>query len=343
MEAVILAGGFGSRLRPLTLTRPKPILPVANEPLIARLVRSLPPEVTRVIIAVNYRRDILADYFASVDFGREIVLVEELEPLGTGGALKNVEAYLTGTFFVLNADQMSSLDLGALSAYHARSGAAASVALWRVRDPRPFGIVALEHPEPLGREAGRVVKFVEKPATREEAPSNLANAGAYVLERSALDLLEAGKVSSIERDLFPPLIARGDLVQGFTFEGYWVDAGTPETFLKANEMALKDAGESAAFADDVVNEGATVVDWAVVGAACVLGARSEIERSVLLANSRIGEDVAIKNSILGEGVIVESEVAIVDAVIGDGVTIKAGVLVKNVKVEPGTIIGDTHG
>ncbi len=343
MEAVILAGGMGTRLRPLTLTRPKPMLPVANEALIARIVRRLPQRVTRVVIAVNYRKDALEAFFAAHDFGREVILVDESEPLGTGGALKNVESFLSDRFLVLNADLVSSLDLDAMIEYHERSKAAATIALWQVRDPRPFGIVALRDQDSVGHEAGRIVRFVEKPETREEAPSNLANAGAYVLEKSSLDLLESGDRCSIERDLFPPMIARGDLLNGFSFDGYWVDAGTPETYLKANEISLKEGGEMTRLAPGVSDNGASVVDWASVGESCVLGTGAEVERSVLFPRVSVGRDAAIRNSVLGEGVTVEDEACVVDAVIGDGATIRAGVLVKNVKVEPGLVIGDTHG
>src|SRR5438874_10889270 len=144
MQAVILAGGQGTRLRPLTDTRPKPLLPIANVPMLRRIIDRLPPEVDEVLLAVNYKLELLADYFRANDLGRNVTLVEEKEPLGTAGAIKNVASHLDDTFLVLNGDVLDSLDVSKLIAFHGKKGAVATIALWRVSDPRHFGAMEMK-------------------------------------------------------------------------------------------------------------------------------------------------------------------------------------------------------
>ncbi|HVM44714.1 MAG TPA: NDP-sugar synthase, partial [Candidatus Thermoplasmatota archaeon] len=234
MQAVILAGGQGTRLRPLTFTCPKPLLPVANIPIIRRIIDKLPGDVDEVLLAVNYKLEMLRDYFEREDVGRTVTVVEEKEPLGTAGAIKNVERHIDGPFFVFNGDILDSLDLESFRRFHARRKGAASLALWQVADPRHFGVMEMD--------GERIVRFVEKPATKEEAPSNFANAGTYLLEPQVLDLIKPDTATSIERETFPALLASGAAMHGFPFEGFWVDCGRPETYLKANEAVLRASG-----------------------------------------------------------------------------------------------------
>ncbi|HET6405439.1 MAG TPA: NDP-sugar synthase [Candidatus Thermoplasmatota archaeon] len=325
MQAVILAGGQGTRLRPLTSTCPKPLLPVANVPIIRRIIDKLPDDVDEVLLAVNYKLEKLREYFESHDVGVKVTVVEEKEPLGTAGALKNVEPHLAGPFFVFNGDILDSLDLEAFRRAHVRRKAAGSIALWNVADPRHFGVMEMD--------GERIVRFVEKPATKEEAPSNLANAGTYILERSVLELIKPGTPTSIERETFPALLASGGELYGFPFEGFWVDCGRPETYLKANEALLRAESRHVLLGEGTANRGARFDGWAVVGAQCKLGADVEISRSVLLDRVVVGKNVTIKDSILGPGVHVEDDAALVDCVVGEGARIEKGVLLKNVKVD----------
>src|ERR1051325_3672061 len=144
MQAVILAGGQGTRLRPLTATFPKPLLPVENVPMIRRIIDKMPADVDEVLLAVNYRLDQLAGYFREHDVGRNVTLVEEKEPLGTAGAIRNVSAHIDGPFFVFNGDVLDSLDLDAFRAFHEKKGGAGSLALWNVSDPRHFGVMEMK-------------------------------------------------------------------------------------------------------------------------------------------------------------------------------------------------------
>lgn len=328
MQAVILAGGFGTRLRPLTLTCPKPLLPVANVPIVRRIIDRLPEDVDEVLLAVNYKLDQLAAYFRETDVGRTVRLVEEKEPLGTAGAIKNVEPHIDGPFLVFNGDILDSLDVAKFRAFHEKKGGSATIALWSVADPRHFGVMEMQ--------GDRIVRFVEKPQTREQAPSNLANAGTYLLEPEVFDLIPAGQAVSIERETFPALLEGDGKMYGFPFQGYWVDCGRPETFLKANETLLRASGRHVLLGEGSANRGATFDDWAVVGARCHLGADVKVARSVLLDGVRVGANVTIKDSILGPNVRVEDDAAIVDCVVGEGAHVAKGVLLKNVKTDPST-------
>lgn len=335
MQAVILAGGLGTRLRPLTLTRPKPLVPVANVPIVRRIIDKLPADVDKVILAVNYRVDALRDYFARNDCGRRIVLVEEKEALGTGGAVKNVEREIDGPFFVFNGDVLDSLSLAAFRDFHRETRATASIALWKVRDPRHYGVVAMA--------GNRISRFVEKPSTKEEAPSLLANAGTYLLEPEVFDFIPAGRAVSIERETFPGLIGANRPVHGYPFQGYWVDVGRPETFLKANETLLRAEKRTVALGALARDGGATFVDWAVVGAASEVASGAEVARSVLLDGVVVGDNASVRDSILGENVRVESDAAVVDCVLADGVIVRKGVFAKSVSAQPGEVIGDSTG
>lgn len=327
MQAVILAGGFGTRLRPLTLTCPKPLLPVANVPIIRRIVDKMPQDVDKVVLAVNYKLEQLRRYFDENPIpGREVVLVEEREPLGTAGAIKNVEAHVDGPFLVFNGDILDSLDVAAFRRFHARSKGAGAISLWEVNDPRHFGVMEMDR--------DRIVRFVEKPATREEAPSCLANAGTYLLEPEIFDLIPKGVPVSIERETFPALLASGRRLHGYPFTGFWVDCGRPETYLRSNEVVAKAGGRNVLLGEGTANRGAVFDDWGVVGARCVLGTDVEIARSVLLDGVVVGGNVTIRDSIVGPGCRIGDDAVLVDCVLGEGVSVDKGVLLKNVKLEP---------
>ncbi len=332
MQAVILAGGFGTRLRPLTLTTPKPLLPVANIPIIRRIIDKLPADVDEVLLAVNYKLDQLQDYFSKHDVGRTVRLVEEKEPLGTGGAIKNVERHIEGTFFVFNGDILDSLDLVAMREFHRRKRGIGTLALWKVSDPRHFGVMDMT--------GDRISRFVEKPPTREEAPSNLANAGTYLLEPEVFDYIPPASVASVERETFPSLLAAGEKLHGYSFDGFWIDTGRPETYLKANELILYDEGRKVLLGEGVVDDGASYEDWAVVGNGCRIARNVEIGRSVLLDNVRVDSNVTIRDSIVSSGAHIQEGAALVDCVVGQGATIEKGLLLKNVKIDPP---GEPHG
>ncbi len=231
MKALILAGGLGTRLRPLTLRMPKPLVPLLGKPLVSHIIDPLPEEVDTVILAVSYMKDALEDYFRSHDVGREMILVNEDTPLGTGGAVRNVSRFLDDTFIAFNGDVISSIDLNDMVRYHRSHGGIGTMSLWQVEDPSAFGVVSTD-PQ------GRITEFQEKPE-KGHAISNSINAGVYVFEKEILDHIPEGVVS-LERQVFPNILHRG--LHGYGFSGYWVDGGTRENILKAQRILLDRGG-----------------------------------------------------------------------------------------------------
>ena len=224
MQALILAGGEGTRLRPLTSTVPKPVVPLVDRPFIRFMLDWLRSHgVDDVVMSCGHLasgvRNVLGDGSA---FGLRLRYMEEPRPLGTGGALKFAEPLLAERFLMLNGDVLTDIDLTAQIEQHERTGATATLALTPVEDPSAYGLVRT-------RKGGEVTEFVEKPAP-DQIDTNNISAGAYVLERSVLELLEADQPASIERDVFPRLVGEG--LYGYVADGYWLDIGTPERYLE---------------------------------------------------------------------------------------------------------------
>ena len=318
MKAVLLVGGMGTRLRPLTYRIPKPLLPVMGKPLIMHVIDSIPGEVDEVIVPIGYKRDVMEEYLRSHPPGRRITLVDEPEPLGTGGAVKNVEDRIDGQFLVINGDVITSLDVASFVRFHRTKGGVASISLWPVEDPSPFGVAQLD-------DDSRITRFQEKPK-REEAFSKLINAGAYALEREVLDLIGDGFVS-MEREVFPKLLDKG--MYGFRFDGHWIDCGTRENVIGAHRTLM---GGRAEVSRNSVSEGATVEapsfvgDEAVVAGArigpcayvsprCVVGPMSHVEGSVLYEDARVGTRCRIVDSIIDQGVSVPDGAEVVSQIV----------------------------
>lgn len=326
MKAVILAGGLGTRLRPLTYSTPKPLLPIMNEPMVERLIKTLPEDIEKVVLAVSYMFDRLKEYFDEHDIGREVVLVEEKEPLGTGGAIQNVEAHLDGTFLVFNGDVISSLDIRAIRDFHREKGGIGTIAMWEVEDPTRYGIIGVD-------EESKISRFLEKPKP-DEIFSNWINAGVYVLEPEILNLIEPKTRTSIEKEIFPPLAVEGKLY-GYKFHGYWVDAGTPEAYLKAHRILL-DEGNSKKKPDSEIK--AKIKQPVTVGKNCYLASKSEVGPYVCLGDGvKVGEGVKISNSvILGEASIGKNN-NLENCIIGYGCKIE-----DDVKLGKGLVMGDNQ-
>jgi mannose-1-phosphate guanylyltransferase len=326
MKALLLAGGLGTRLRPLTFTRPKVLLPIANRPHIEHVLDLCRRhDITDVVLLTSY----LAEAFAplvkgAADRGLTVEVTHETEPLGTAGALKNAEPRLDdSTFVAFNGDILSDVDLGALIDFHRDRHAEATIYLTPVDDPSAYGVVPTD-------DDGRVLDFVEKPPSN-EAPTNLINAGIYVLEPSVLERIPAGEPWSAERALFPDLVASGAPVYARAQDAYWMDIGTPEKYLQANLDALHGVYPTDAVAAPsadglLVAEGAVVAAGARVSSACIgAGAdvrdAAEVRRCVLLPAVRISEGAQVIDSILGEGVVVEQGAEVIGRVIPDGATV----------------------
>jgi mannose-1-phosphate guanylyltransferase len=299
VRAVVLVGGFGTRLRPLTLSTPKQMLPVAGRPMIERCVEHLAAHgVDEVILSLGYRSDVFTDAYPDDRCaGVRLRYAVEPEPLDTAGgvAFAARAAGVDERFVVVNSDVMTAFDLTALLAFHAEHGAEGTVALTPVEDPSHFGVVPTD-------DEGRVTAFIEKP-TREEAPTNLINAGFYVLEPRVLDRIPEGRKVNIERETFPAMVADRALF-ALADDSYWIDVGTPERYVQAN---LDHNGGEPWIAPD-----ARVAADAVV------------RRSVVLAGAEIGAGATVEHSVVGPGAIVGAGASLTDSVIGDGIRVDDG-------------------
>jgi len=327
LQAVVLAGGLGTRLRPVTLTRPKPLLPVLNRPLVCRVMDLLPPQVDEVFVATGYMGDRLTEFFAREKGRRRVEVVVEKSPLGTGGALRNIRDRMKGRFFVLNGDVICSLDLRRMLRYHEQKGGLATISLWDIEDPTAYGMVVLDRD-------GRIVSFKEKPR-REEVVSRAVNAGTYILEPDILGCMEPGREISIEREVFPSVLARG--LFGFRFEGHWFDAGTLASYLRIHAFLLNDLRGGMGKGRDC-NIPRTVA-WSapvLLGDRCSVGERSRLgPRCCLGDRVTLGRGSTVRDTVVHNGATIGDRVLLEQCLVGENARIDDDVL-----VPPGSIIGD---
>jgi|SRR5680860_271230 len=322
MQAIVLVGGAGTRLRPLTESIPKPALTLVDRPFLAYMIEWLASHgVTEVILACGFLPDVLREALAGEEerAGVTIRYVAEPEPLGTAGAIRfaadELGDELDDRFLALNGDVLTDLDLSALLRVHGESGAAATIGLHPVEDSSAFGLVH-------SGEGGEVLEFLEK--TGERHPGEV-NAGMYVLERPVLDLIAPGENVSIERDVFPRLVGNG--LHGLLLDGYWVDIGTPERYLQASwdilegrvATRVEPTGPGVSIDPSAEVDGdATVGPRAVVGPACQVEAGAEVLESVLLDGCTVGESARVVGSILSRGATVPSGAVVDGAVAAEG-------------------------
>lgn len=327
MQAVILVGGQGTRLRPLTTNRPKPLVPLVDRPFMAYMLEWVATHgITDVVMCCGFLADSMVEALGDGSrFGVQLTWVEEPEPRGTAGALKFAQEHLHDRFVMLNGDVLTDLDLSAQIAHHGQAGATGTLALVPVEDPTSYGLVRLNGDS-------SVEGFLEKP-NPDEIDTDLISAGAYVLERSVLDLIPDGRMVSIEREVWPRLV--GDGLYGCVHRGaYWMDIGTPHRYLEGTADIL--AGRvrtqvTERLKDGPVDPSATVAPGVIVDRAslvdrgAVLGPRVTIgEGSVVGAGVRIDEDVILENAVLLDGATVASGCRLRDCVVGSGARIDRG-------------------
>jgi len=327
MQAIVLVGGEGTRLKPLTNSTPKPALTLVDRPFLAYMIEWLAGHgVTEVVLACGFLPDVLQEALAGEErrAGTRIRYVAEPEPLGTAGAIRfaadALGDELGDRFLALNGDVLTDLDLAALLSAHEARAAVASIGLHPVDDSSAFGLVE-------SGEKGEVLAFLEK--TGERKPGEV-NAGMYVLERSVLERIPPGENVSIERDVFPRLVGNG--LHGKLLEGYWLDIGTPERYLQASwdilegrvaTQVVPTAPSVLVDPDASIEAGATVGPRAVVAAGCRVGAGAELRRSVLLRGCTVGENASVIDSILAPGAAVPSTAVVEGTVAAEGERIPA--------------------
>ncbi len=348
MKAVVLVGGEGTRLRPLTYTIPKPLLPIANQPFLERQLSWLAEYgVSEVVLSLGYLPDAFEQHFPTGRFacpGGDLLLRYAVEdhPLGTAGAIRfAAEALgdLDERIVVCNGDVLTTLDLGALVAFHDARGAEATISLTKVVDPSAFGVVPT-------RGDGEVIAFVEKPPPG-KAPTNWINAGTYVLEPSVLARIPERLAVSIERETFPRMLEEPRRLYAKADDSYWIDIGTPEKYLQAHTDVLGGAlsragaheasGPPVAGAREVqpgvwtqgevtIDDGATVEGPALLGDGVHLAAGSRVVGSVLGAGARIAHGARVVRSVLHNGAVLDDDAEVIDSVLGEGAHLGAGAI-----------------
>ncbi len=370
MKAVILAGGEGTRLRPLTVTRPKPLLPMVNRPILGHILTYLKRHgIDEVVITLAYRASMIQDYFGSgQSLGIRIHYAVEEKSLGTAGAVKNAQKYLDDTFFVISGDVLTDFDLGAALAYHRDRQSLATLLLWRVENPLEYGVVVTD-------EEGHITQFQEKPSWG-EVLSDTINAGVYILEPEVLDRIPEDEVVDWSQDVFPQLLREEPgALHGYVAEGYWADIGTIPDYVRAVNDVLRGRidvgplgtplGEGIWVEDQVdiapdariegpvylgtgvkIKEGVLIQGPAVIRDYCIVDSRARVDRGIIWRNTYIGEAAELHGAIIGrqcsiksKAVIFEGAVVADNCVIGAGAIIHPGVkLWPNKEVESGATV-----
>jgi mannose-1-phosphate guanylyltransferase len=343
VDAVILVGGLGTRLRPLTLSAPKPMLPTAGVPFLTHLIaRIRAAGIGHVVLGTSYRAEVFEAHFgdgAALDV--ELEYVVETEALGTGGGIRNVADALRGdTTLVFNGDNLIGVDLNAFVDAHRETGADVTLCLHRVPDARPYGCVPTD-------ETGLVTAFLEKDPN---PVTNQINAGLYAFRRAVIDTIPAGRPVSVERETFPGLLAGGALVRGFVNDGYWRDFGTPADFVAgsadlvrgiAPSPAVLQPGELLALPGAAIDATASVSGGSTVGANASVGAGAVVDGCVLFDGAQVCAGAVVRRSVVGAGAVVGSGTVLDDVVIGDGVVLGANVELRaGARVWPGVVLAD---
>jgi len=357
LEAILLVGGKGTRLRPLTLSAPKPLLPTAGVPFLThQLARAAECGITHVVLATSYRAEMFTEAFGDgSELGLTIDYMCETSPLGTGGGIRNAASMLRSgpddPVVILNGDILSAHDLPAQVDLHRKRDAAVTLHLVEVDDPTRYGCVPTDP-------SGRVTAFLEKTPN---PVTNRINAGCYVFRRSVIDQIPVGQVVSVEHDTFPALIAANEVVMGFPQSAYWLDVGTPEAFVRGScDIVLGhmpspavprpagSGGSGGSGAEYLLHDDARVAGDALlsggtaVGSGAVIGAGAMVHGSVVFDEATIGDGAVVKNSIVGRGAEIAGGAHLDGVVIGDGAFVGSGnELARGLRVWPGVRLEPT--
>ena len=334
-QAVIMVGGKGTRLLPLTLTRPKPAMPVLDKPFLKYLIESMADAgIEEIFLACGYKSDVLAHAIGDgSDMGIRIIYSDEDTPLGTGGAIKRLEDRLDPVFLAANGDTLTSVDIAAQIREHFESGAAVTDSLSEVDDPSQAGVVRIDGD-------GRILEFQDKPK-REEACSNLVNSGVYVVDKKVLEYIPKDTFYDFSKDLFPLLIEKGERLQGHMAKGVWVDIGRPHDLIRMNLVMAdrlyrghdwSDSAEDSVLDGTVYLGDGTVVRSSKVSES-VISKGCDVRSSYLSGTFVMGacriDGARVENSILGEGCVLKKGCLVVDSVLKDGTVVDENRKIEN--------------
>ncbi len=343
-DAVVLVGGKGTRLRPLTMSAPKPMLHTAGLPFLAHLLsRIRAAGIRHVVLGTSFKAEVFAEHFGDgAAFDLEIEYVYEENPLGTGGGIRNVASTLRyDTAMVFNGDVLGGTDPNAVLETHHSSGADVTLHLVRVSDPRAFGCVPTDAD-------GRVTAFLEK---TQDPPTDQINAGCYVFRREIIEAIPGGRAVSVEREVFPGLLNAGKRLQGHVDTAYWRDMGTPEDFVRGSADLVRGIapsaaldggrGESLVLDGAEIGPGAVLIGGTVVGRGAVVGARARLDGAIVFDKAVVADGAVVERSVVGFGARIGERALVRDGVIGDGAVVGARCeLLRGARVWPGVQIPD---
>jgi mannose-1-phosphate guanylyltransferase len=335
VKAVVLVGGEGTRLRPLTYLTVKAMVPVLNKPFIEYIIRHLSYyNISEIILAIGYQPDRITEYFTDESqLGTKLVYSIETEPMGTAGAVKNAELYIDDTILAMNGDVFTDLNFSDMLHFHKNKGAKVTIALTPVEDPSRFGVVETDSKQ-------RVTRFIEKPR-REQVTSNMINAGVYIIETEVLKRIPQAKRCMFEHDIFPSLVNDGEPVFGYTTDAYWMDMGTPEKYLQLNGDLLCGKSTQVDFREtDIridkqsnihpqsrlvgpilidkncnIGKGVQLNGPVVLGSGCKIHDSASIQNSVIWQNATVGEQAVLKDCIVASNSCIDNNVHMEGAII----------------------------
>jgi mannose-1-phosphate guanylyltransferase len=320
VKAVVLVGGEGTRLRPLTYLTVKAMVPVLNKPFLEYTIRYLSHHnVQEIILAIGYKPDLITEYFSEENlFGAKLIYSIETEPLGTAGAVKNAQSYIDDRLFIMNGDIFTDINITDMLQFHENKSAKVTIALTPVEDPTRFGVVETDNDH-------RVTRFVEKPR-REEVTSNMINAGLYIVEREILERIPEGQRCMFEHNIFPSLVNEGEPVYGFTTDAYWMDTGTPEKYLQLNFDLLRGKSTQVDFKEtDVhidkqshIHSKSSLVGPVLIDRDCNLGEEVELRGPVVIGSGcRIDDGAIIEDSVLWKNITVGRKAALKECIVAN--------------------------
>lgn len=363
MKAVIMAGGEGTRLRPLTCNRPKPMVPIANKPVMEHIVNLLKEhKVDEIAVTLQYMPDLIKEHFNNgSEFGLRIRYYVEQTPLGTAGSVKNAEDFLDDTFIVISGDALTDIDLGRALAYHKEKGSAATLVLKKVDIPLEYGVVVTD-------DEGRITRFLEKPSWG-EVFSDTVNTGIYILSPEVLQYFKKNEMFDFSRDLFPMLLKENQLMYGYVTDDYWCDIGDLRAYIQSHmdimngqvrlEIPGKQVkqgvwiGEGTEVDEDVsivppciiggncrIRKGSSVGNYSVIGENNIIDERSGIKRSIIWKNNILDRNVQLRGSVVCNKVHLRDGVsAFEQSVIGDDTIVRSNAVIKpNIKIWPNKLI-----
>lgn len=318
-QAIILAGGLGTRLFPITLMKPKPLIPLLNEPLIEHILRYLPEEVDEIIITLGFKKEDMFTYFKNHPLIDKIIFLKENVQLGTGGAIKNAEKFINDTFLVISCDVIFSLNIKQFFNFHHKKGGIGSIAVIDKKDPTQFGMVKLN-------ESNKITLFQEKPK-KNKIVSNLVSAGAYILEPKIFDKIPSKTKISMEKEIIPILIKQG--MFGYKFKGYCLDVGTPKAYLGVHKFLLtriqsKQFEHNSNLTNIFLKSPILISDSSVLNDFVSIGPFVSIGKNVKIYNN-----VIIKGSVIHDNVKIKNRAKIIDSIICENCEIKEDLILRN--------------